>query len=168
MTIAEYNGCKVWRGFVELADLILLEDMVADLDFFAVGDVPTQMAAVYGTFGGRDFSHDSRELAYIINDLLTGFRETNFNIAFIRKVPDAGEKWRFLPKNNLEEVVLVPFGDFEGGGFMFGDRKFCMQTGDVATIPLNSDGSGCHPYMIEPIVAGSMYVLSLHNIKDNH
>lgn len=165
MTMEHINGCRIYRQFIYASDSIELGFLAEDkLEYKMYGGFPTALAPVFGEIFSQTFLDDSRALTYIINDLVMFESETDFNIAFMRSVPNKGQSWRFWPKNNLGSVLATPAGNFDGGMFQIGDRRIYLDVGDVLEMPVQDSDGRPIPFKIEPITKGSMYLLTLHNL----
>ena len=165
MTIKQIGECKIYEGYLHYVDILGLQSLAEnDLEFVQYGTIPAMLVPVFGDLQRKNFLHDSRELAYIINDMMQIEQEHNFNIAFIRRVPEDGEGWKMWPSNNLGSVLITPVGDFSGGVINVDGRRIVLKAGDVLVMPGHNPGQLSPPFMIEPPEDGMMYLLTIHNM----
>lgn len=165
--IEKISGCDVYRGYAHLCDLSNLIDDSTEMDYNQYGAIPTAIRVVFGDLYKNIFENPSRALAYIVHDLIEMGNNVDFNIAFIRWVSEEGEKLRRSPPNNVGQVIMLPYGDYEGGDFIIDGRRIAMCEGDVLIMPATDTTGKLGPkYKISPVIEGTMYILSVHCIDD--
>lgn len=163
MGIEIISDCVIYREWAYSCDAEELKAEMCSCSFKHVADHLSAIQVVMGSFKDKQFKHSSRVLCFAINDMLDIGADPNYNAAFIRRIPRSGEPLKRWPFNNARDVILLAFGDYEGGEFTVNGREIALNSCDIMTIPATDENGVLGPmFSISPVTKGTMYVLSLH------